>query len=190
MGNRPRPLLPSSERGGASLKGQGSKSLLSSLGEAPLGGGVAASQRTLKLLNSFLFPVAFQADLRLLHLQVPLLLQRGHGCPSGEQVPQRPLQVSVQPAVEANHGLPAGTASGGRCGTKAQFFHQIHSLYRSVSLEHSAPVWGSLRWLQSKLAEWCKSLPVNLKLSPRPTVLDSNVPGSLKVARIFSQLTQ
>lgn len=49
-----------------------------------------------------------QDDVRLLRLQVPLVLQRGHGRPSGEQVPQGPLQVSVQSAVEAHHRLPAG----------------------------------------------------------------------------------
>lgn len=52
-----------------------------------------------------------QGDVRLLRLQVSLLLQRGHGRPPGEQVPQGPLQVPVQSAVQAHHRLPAGAGA-------------------------------------------------------------------------------
>ncbi len=98
-GRRLRPLRPKSGRDEASLKGKGSKyqhTELSSLASVP-GACFQGSQGCFS-----------QDDVRLLRLQVPLVLQRGHGRPSGEQVPQGPLQVSVQSAVEAHHRLPAG----------------------------------------------------------------------------------
>lgn len=103
--NRLHPLHPKSGRGGASLKGQGSKCQLT--------GQVLCGPCWVRVLQGLCgspgrLSHTFQGDIRLLRLQVPLVLQRGHACPSGEQVPQGSLQVSVQSAVKAHHWLPAG----------------------------------------------------------------------------------
>ena len=50
-----------------------------------------------------------QGDVCVFGVQVPLLLQGGHGCPSREPLPQGPLQVPVQPADQTHHRLPTGT---------------------------------------------------------------------------------
>lgn len=58
----------------------------------------------------------FQSDVRVLRLQVPLVLQRGLDRSSGEQIPQRSLQVPLQPALQTNHRVPAGmTAQSHSC---------------------------------------------------------------------------
>lgn len=41
-------------------------------------------------------------------VQVPLILQKEHGKPSGEQIPQRSLQVPVGAPLWTHCGLPAG----------------------------------------------------------------------------------